>query len=254
MLSISACIITYNEERNIGRCLLALQGIVDEVIIVDSFSTDRTREIAEEMGAKVVTRAFTGYGEQKYFAQEQASHHWVLSVDADEVVSADLAQSLLAIKVQPQHDAYTVDILPNYCGAWIRHCGWYPQPKLRLWNRKKAGMANSSVHEGVQFFEKGASLGRLKGDLLHYSYATISDHIRKIEHYTEMGAKADAEKGKDCSLLKLIFAPKFQFFRDYFLRLGFLDGYYGYIVCKNSAFASFVKYSKTRQYIRRGTN
>lgn len=154
MISISACIITYNEERNIGRCLLALQGIVDEVIIVDSFSTDRTREIAEEMGAKVVTRAFTGYGEQKYFAQELASHHWVLSVDADEIVSADLAQSLLAVKVQPQHDAYTVDILPNYCGAWIRHCGWYPQPKLRLWNREKRAWPTAAFMKGFSFLRK----------------------------------------------------------------------------------------------------
>ncbi|MBS1782598.1 MAG: glycosyltransferase family 2 protein [Bacteroidetes bacterium] len=252
MMSISACIITFNEERNIARCIKALNGVVDEVIVVDSFSSDNTVKIAKNLGARVLQRVFDGYGTQKFFAQQQALYPWILSVDADEVVSPLLAESINAIKVKPDCDGYELAILPNYCGHWIRHCGWYPQPKLRLWNREKASMSDSKVHEGIVFHE-GVSIKikRLKGDLLHYSYHSISDHIRKIESYSEIAAKADAARGKKISLLKLTLAPHWQFFNDFILKRGFLDGYWGYIVCKNSAFASFVKYAKTRQYSKR---
>jgi len=248
MILISACIITYNEEKNIVRCIDALKQVADEIVVVDSFSTDNTVMLAEQQGAKVFQRAFTGYGEQKFFAQQQASHHWIFSVDADEVVSDELAASIRSFKEKPQYDACYVNILPNYCGKWIRHCGWYPQPKLRLWNREKGSMVNSKVHEGIEMSGKDATIGKLRGDLLHYSYATISDHLRKIERYSELGARADAQRGKKISLLKLVVAPQWQFINDFIFRLGFLDGYYGYIVCKNNAFASFVKYAKTRQY------
>lgn len=248
MISLTACIITYNEEKNIARCLTALKNVVDEVIVVDSFSQDKTVAIAESLGAKVFQRKFKGYGDQKFFAQQQAKYDWVFSIDADEVVSPALAESILSLKENPRFDAYAVDILPNYCGHWIRHCGWYPQPKLRIWNKQKGTMLNRKLHEGIELFDKNAPIGKLKGDLLHYSYNTISDHIRKMETYTEIGARADVARGKNCSLLKLIVAPTWKFFADFILRLGFLDGYYGYIVCRNSAFASFVKYAKTRQY------
>jgi len=248
MVSLSACIITYNEERNIARCIDAVKTVADEVIIVDSFSSDNTVAIAAQMGAKVFQRAFEGYGDQKFFAQQQATSDWVLSIDADEVVSPELAKSILEMKNDPRYPAYLVDILPNYCGHWIRHCGWYPQPKLRIWDRKRASMMHSKVHEGIELLEQGARTGRLKGDLLHYSYNTISDHLKKIEVYSEIGARADVARGKNCSLLKLLVAPKWQFFNDFVFRLGMLDGYWGYIVCRNNAFSSFVKYAKTRQF------
>lgn len=248
MIKISACIITYNEASNITRCIEALKGVVDEILIVDSFSTDNTVAIAEQAGARVIQRAFKGYGDQKHFAELQAVNHWVLSVDADEVVSPELGRAIKEVKKSPAFDAYMIDILPNYCGAWIRHCGWYPQPKLRLWNREKGAMLVDNVHEGVVLNDVSAPVGRLKGDLLHYSFNTISDHVKKIEHYSEVGARLDVARGKSVSLLKLIFAPKLQFLVDYIIRGGFLDGYYGYIVCRNSAFASFVKYAKIRQY------
>ena len=248
MVLLSACIIAFNEERNIARCLEALRGVVDEVIVVDSYSNDKTATIAESMGARVIQRPFTGYGDQKYFAQEQASYSWVLSVDADEVLSPELKESILKVKASPDNDAYLIDILANYCGQWIRHCGWYPQPKLRLWNREKASMINDKVHEGVQLKDPKSPVGHLKGDLLHYSYNTISEHIRKIEKYTEIGARADVERDKKCGLLKLVIAPRWQFFSEYVLKQGFLDGYYGYILCRNNAIASFIKYSKIRQY------
>ncbi|HRO42381.1 MAG TPA: glycosyltransferase family 2 protein [Flavipsychrobacter sp.] len=250
MISISACIITYNEEKNIARCIEAVRKVADEVVVIDSFSTDKTVDIATHLGAKVMQRKFLGYGDQKFFAQQQASHQWVLSIDADEVVSPKLAESILFIKTNPKFNAYKVDILPNYCGKWIRHCGWYPQPKLRLWNKEKGAMLNDKVHEGIELHDKNEKIGRLKGDLLHYSYDSISDHLRKIEHYTEISARADVARGKKVSFLKMVVAPPLQFLNDLIFKLGFLDGEFGFIVCKNNAFASFIKYAKTRHYSR----
>jgi glycosyltransferase involved in cell wall biosynthesis len=248
MISLTAFIISFNEEKNIARCIHSLKPIADEIVVVDSFSKDRTVAIAEELGAKVISRAFTGYGDQKLFAQEQSGSEWVFSIDADEVVSEELQKSILKMKVAPEYDAYEVNRLSSYCGKWIRHCGWYPQYILRIWNRKKGSMSKDEVHESVQLDDKNASVGKLKGDLLHYTYDTISDHIRKIEKYTEAGARSDVELGKSCSLIKLLLVPRWQFFTRYILQLGFLDGYYGYILCKNSSFAAFLKYSKIRQY------
>lgn len=248
-MKITACIITFNEERNIERCIAALQGVVDEILIVDSHSKDRTVALATAMGAKVVAHDFEGYGPQKHFAEQTAQHDWIFSLDADEVISPVLALSLKSIReTTPQYDAYEVNILANYCGHWIKHCGWYPQPKLRFWNRKKASMLNDKVHEGIRLHQADAPTGKLKGDLFHYSFNTISDHIKKIEHYSETGARFDVARGKHCGIMKLIFAPSWQFFSDYIFRLGILDGYYGYIVCRNSAIASYVKYAKIRQY------
>lgn len=249
MIRISACIITFNEERNIERCIRSLEGVADEVIVVDSFSKDNTVALAEALGAKVIQRPFNGYGEQKHFAEEQASNDWIFSLDADEALSDELKTTLLGLKNgTPAHQAYEVNILTNYCGKWIRHCGWYPQPKVRFWNRKAATMLSDKVHEGIRMHREEDTVGKLKGDLLHYSYHTISDHIKKIEHYSEVGARFDVERGRRCSILKLLIAPKWQFLSDFILRKGFMDGYYGYIVCRNSAMASYVKYAKIRQY------
>lgn len=250
MIQVSAVIITYNEELNIARCIESLQRVADEVIVVDSYSTDNTAVIAAGLNAKVISYKFDGYGEQKDFAQNQATFNWILSIDADEVISPELENNILKVKQEPKYDAYKVNILTNYCGKWIKHCGWYPQPKIRLWNRTKGIMSADKVHEEWHLFDKHATIGHLTGDLLHYSYATISDHIRKIEHYSEIKAQIDVEKGKKVPLLKLWFAPKWEFFLDFVLRKGFMDGYYGYLICRNSAFYTYVKYAKIRQYSR----
>jgi len=245
---ISAVIITYNEEHNIARCIRALDGLADEIILVDSFSKDNTVAIAESLGAKVLQHVFEGYGEQKRIAISHASHDWLLSVDADEVVSPELKQSILAIKGKEQYAAYQFPFLTNYCGHWIRHSGWYPSPKARLWDKRKGEMTADKVHEGWNLHNPNDPIGNLKGDILHYSFPTISAHLKKIEHYSENGARFDVARGKKVSLMKLLFAPKIAFFKDFILRGGFLDGYYGYIVCKNSAFAAYAKYAKIRQY------
>lgn len=247
-MPISAIIITYNEEQNIARCIQALQGLADEVIVVDSFSKDQTVQIAQNLGARVVQHAFEGYGEQKRFALAQTKYDWILSLDADEEVSPELKKSILAVKDKPEHAAYQFPFLTNYCGAWIRHCGWYPNPKVRFWDKTKGEMTTDKVHEGWRLHDPASTIGTLKGDILHYSFPTISSHLKKVELYSEQGARFDVARGKKVSLLKLLLAPKWSFFVDFILRGGFLDGYYGYIVCKNSAFAAYAKYAKIRQY------
>ena len=246
-MQLSDIIITFTEARNIARCITALQGVADEVIVVDSFSTDNTVELAQSLGARVLQHVFEGYGEQKIVAMNEARHDWILSVDADEELSPALRESILAIKKNPQHDAYSFNFLTNYCGHWIRHCGWYPNPKMRLWNKTKGHMKADKVHEGFEL-DAGTTQGFLKGDILHHSFPTISSHLKKVEQYSEMGARFDVARGKRVSLLKLLLAPRWTFFTLFILRGGFLDGYYGYVVCRISAFAAFAKYLKIRQY------
>src|SRR4051794_2171901 len=140
MIKLSSVIITYNEEHNIARCIESLKGVADEIILVDSYSTDQTVAIAESYGARIYHRRFTDFGDQKAFAIAQAANDHVLSIDADEVLSPELQASIIKEKQQPRFEAYNVNILPNYCGQWIRHCGWYPQPKLRLFNKNNYGI------------------------------------------------------------------------------------------------------------------
>jgi glycosyltransferase involved in cell wall biosynthesis len=248
-MPISAVIITLNEAQSIGRCIRSLEGVADEIVVIDSYSTDNTVAVAKSLGARIVLHRFDGYGEQKIVAVAAAAHDWVLSIDADEVLSDNLRASLLAVKEQFTHDAYEFNRLTNYCGAWIRHSGWYPEPLSRLWDRRKGHMTADKVHEGWRL-SPGSTTGFLKGDLLHYSFPTISAHLKKIEHYSEQGARFDAARGKNAGLLKIWLAPKLEFFKIFILKLGFLDGYYGWIIAKNSAFASFAKYIKLRELRR----
>ena len=250
MIKISCVIITYNEEKNIVACLESIKGVADEIILVDSYSTDNTVSIAQGMGAKIFYKKFMGFGDQKAFAVEQACHNWILSIDADEILSSELTQSILAVKNNPLQDGYYINILTNYCGKWIKHCGWYPKHKLRLLNKHEGHINRNKVHEGFEMNNTKSSLGHLQGDLLHHSYNTISEHSRKIQLYTELAAKHSAEKGMSTSLLKIIFGPRWTFFYHYIIRKGFMDGYWGYVLCKNISYESFIKYTKIRLYAK----
>jgi glycosyltransferase involved in cell wall biosynthesis len=254
MAKLSAVVITYNEEKNLGRCLGSLQGVADEVIVVDSNSTDGTVAIAQQYKAKIYQRDFDGYGQQKNYATQQATNDWVLSLDADEELTDELRNSILAVKAAPGHDVYQMPRLTNYCGQWIKHCGWYPDKQTRLYNRTKGRWVEQKVHEYWQHSDKNAPKGLLAGDLLHYSFATINDHLKKIEKYSELGAQEAIAKGKSASLLKVWFSPVWHFISEYIFRLGFLDGYYGFVICRLSAYASYTKYSKIRAYRKSGLN
>lgn len=251
MERLSAVIITLNEADNIERALRSLEGFADEVVVVDSGSTDGTVEKARELGARVVHRAFSGYGEQKQFASDQASHPWVLNIDADEHPSAELKAGIRAVLERPVHAAYSMNVLTSYCGKYIRHCGWYPNRKLRLWDRRQGHMSADKVHEGWNV-GPGLSTGHVAGDLLHEGFPSIDSHLERILHYSEIGARFDLGRGKRISWLKLWLGPSVVFIKTFLIRGGFLDGLPGYLVCRNSAIAASVKYSKMRLYARHG--
>lgn len=250
MPGFSAVIITLNEERNIGRCLESLAGVADDIVVVDSGSTDRTEDICREHGANFFFNPWKGYIEQKNHGNKLARHSYILSLDADEALSDELRASIMAIKDNPEADAFEMNRLTNYCGKWIRHGGWYPDRKLRLFKRELFSWGGERIHEHMVCTEDSPRIEHLSGDLLHYSYYSISEHIAQANHFTNMTAELAVEKGKKAGMIKILFSPVVKFFRDYFLKAGFLDGYYGYVVCRISAQATFMKYSKIRQLIR----
>ncbi len=250
MVPVSAVIITFNEERNIGRCLDSLQGIVDDIVVVDSFSKDRTKEICESYGVRFVEHAFEGHIEQKNWAITQAKYPHVLSLDADEALDETLKNSILEAKSNWQTDGYSMNRLTNYCGHWIHHCGWYPDTKLRLWDSRKGAWGGTNPHDKYELHEKEAKTIHLKGDILHYSYYSLEDHYKQVEYFTTILAKAQYEKGKKAPFITLIFSPVVKFIKDYFIKKGFLDGKVGFRICRISAFATFTKYKKLRTLIQ----
>jgi glycosyltransferase involved in cell wall biosynthesis len=248
MISLSVVIITFNEERNLGRCLESIKEIADEIIIIDSNSTDRTVAIAHSFNATVYQHAFAGYGEQKNYATSMASNDWIISLDADEALTPELTSSILEMKKNPTFSVYQVSRLTNYCGKWIRHCGWYPDKQTRIYNRTKGRWVERKVHEFWRLDDENGHIGTLKGDLLHYSFTTINEHLKKIEKYSELAAREAVENGKNANMFKIYFSPKWHFLNEYFFKLGFLDGFYGYTICRLSVYATFLKYSKIKLY------
>ncbi|MFA4851197.1 MAG: glycosyltransferase family 2 protein [Bacteroidales bacterium] len=246
MFQFSVVIITFNEERNIARCLKSLGEVADEIIVVDSFSTDKTAEICQKFPVKFILKEWMGYSPAKNFANSMANNDYILSIDADEALSDELRKAILELKKSDNlFDAYRFNRLANYCGKWIHHCSWYPNTKLRLWNRHK-GEWEGEIHEEVKM-KSSAKVGFIKGDLLHYSYYSIEQHINQVNVFTDLTAKAAFKKGKKAGCLKILFSPFIKFTRDYFFRLGFLDGYAGFVICRISAHATFLKYAKLRQ-------
>ncbi len=251
MPEISAVIITHNEERNIGRCLDSLKGLADEIVVVDSGSTDNTEQICKDAGARFFFHAWAGYIDQKNYANSLARHNFILSIDADEALSDMLRDSIKEVKRSGSHDAYEMNRMTNYCGKWIRHGGWYPDRKMRLFNKEKFEWGGEVIHERLVGKAGHAAVGYLRGDLYHYSYYSIAEHYAQANHFTDMTAALAVAKGKKAGIIKLLLSPAIKFTRDYFLKGGFLDGYYGYVVCRISAQATFMKYAKIRQ-IRKG--
>jgi glycosyltransferase involved in cell wall biosynthesis len=249
MIKISAVIITFNEERNIVGCLQSLVGIADEIVIVDSFSTDSTEKLCQSFNVKFIQHPFEGYMQQKSWACEQAQYDYILQLDADEQLSDELKRSILEVKSNWKADGYSFNRLTNYIGKWIRHSGWYPDSKLRLWDRRKGAWSGINLHESV-LMDDTAVVAKLKGDLLHFSYYSIQQHLNQINSFTEIAAKEGVAKGKSTSLFVIIIKVVWKFKRDYIFKLGFLDGYYGFVVCSMSAYNTYVKYLKMRELKR----
>ncbi|MDR1006007.1 MAG: glycosyltransferase family 2 protein [Bacteroidales bacterium] len=241
-MQLSAVIITFNEERNIERCLLSLQGIADEIIVVDSLSTDKTEAICRKFDVKFYKQEWLGYSAQKNYANSLASFPMILSIDADEALSEHLRQSIRAIKAEDNSKAYSFNRLTNYCGRWIKHCGWYPDTKVRIFN-KEIYWQGEQVHETLSI-PPNMTIKHLKGDLLHFSYYSISEHLRQIDRFTDIAAAESKNNRRKPCFIGIIARSKWKFVRDYFFKLGFLDGKMGYQVCKLSSWATYIKYAK----------
>ncbi len=245
-IKISAVIITFNEEKNIERCLSSLKDIVDEIVVLDSGSTDKTKELCEKYNVKFYTHAFDGHIQQKNRAKDLAAHDWVLSLDADEALDTTLQKSILSLKENNgfTKSGYYMNRLTNYCGHWVKHCNWYPDKKLRLWNRTKGQWTGTNPHDKFEMFEGDKTTRYLKGDILHYSYYTLDDHYKQVEYFTNIAAKAYTEQERTVGFWNLIFNPIAKFIDHYLLHLGFLDGTAGWNISKISAYATYLKYKK----------
>lgn len=247
MAKLSVSILTFNEERNIGRCIESVRGIADEIVVLDSFSTDRTVEICQRHGVRVVQQVFLGAIEQRDLSMRVAAHDHVLCLDADETPSAELAASILAEKSRGfPSPGYTMNRLSLLCDTWIHHGTWYPDRKLRLVKRDLATVGVINPHERLQLSE-GLRSENLRGDLLHYSILSIDEYVAKGNKYSTIAAKAMFDVGKRASLLNLLWNPFMAFMKTYVFRLGFLDGFHGYVIARQSAYQTFLKYAKLRQ-------
>lgn len=247
MIKLSVVIITFNEERNIARCLESVRTVADEIVIVDSYSKDRTKEICLSYGAKFVEHAFEGHIQQKNWAITQASNPIVLSLDADEALDQNLIASILEVKKNFTKDGYYMNRLTNYCGHWVRHSGWYPDTKLRLWDSRKGEWKGINPHDKYEMHNGDSTTGKLAGDILHYSYYTVAEHYKQAEYFSTIAAKAYFDLGKKASLFKLIVNPIAKFLHHYIVHFGFLDGGTGFTIAKISAYSTYLKYSKLRK-------
>lgn len=247
MAKLSACIISFNEEDKIEDCLKSLQSIVDEIIIVDSNSTDKTLDIAKKYTDKIYQHDFQGYGKQKNFAVEKASNDWIISLDCDERLSTELQTSIQNIKESLSDDCvYSMARKTFYVYRWLNHC-WYPDKNVRLFNKTKTKWFDYDVHESVDTRNMKTSI--LDGDILHYSFDSISDHLKVIDKYTEIGANDLLKKRKRISVISPLTHASWTFIKLYIFKRGFLDGFAGLTVAVLSYMHVFIKYSKA--YIKR---
>ncbi|MBN1849836.1 MAG: glycosyltransferase family 2 protein [Deltaproteobacteria bacterium] len=244
-IKISICIICFNEERNIQNCLESASW-ADEIIVVDSGSTDRTIEIIKQYDTKLFRRPWTGYVDQKNYAFSKAGGDWILSLDADEMISAGLREEILhIIEWSGPADGYRIPRLSFYQDRWIRHCGFYPDKQLRLVKRGKGSWVGGRVHERVEI---NGSVGALKNDILHYPYkGSIVGQLQTLNNFTTLQAEDLYERGKRFHLILLLFRPLFKFLEVYILKKGFLDGIAGLIIAVTFSYSMFVRYVKLRE-------
>lgn len=249
MPKLSVVVITYNEEKNIGRCLNSVTDLADDIVVIDSFSTDSTEEIVKSFNGRFIQHEFEGYIQQKNWAITQAKYPHILSLDADEVLSERLKESVRNAKANWKYDGYYFNRLTNYCGKWIHHTSWYPARKLRLWDSRKGKWGGTNPHDKFKL-QKGSSRKFLKGDLYHYSYYSINEHINQINKFSSIVAEAYFAENRRVSYFNIILNPLWRIFRDFFIKLGFLDGFYGLVISSMAAYETFLKYIKLKNLYR----
>lgn len=234
MIKLSVVIITYNEEANLQRCIDSVAAVADEVVVVDSLSSDGTVMLAKKLGARVIDQPFLGHREQKKLAIELAANDYVLSLDADEALSPALLESIQAAKANWRFDGYYCNRLNQLGGQWIRHGGWYPDRKMRLFDRRKYQMGGVNPHDRFDPVA-GAKTTRLAGDLLHYTNDDLDARLATINKFSTIAAAAFYEQGKRGSYLRVLVKPLARFLSEYLFQGGWKDGFYGYFIAKTSA-------------------
>lgn len=242
-------IITLNEEDRLEDALESCSGVADEIVVVDSYSTDKTCEIAEKYGAKIFKNTFVDYGSQKNIALDYASYDWILNLDADERISDQLKKELAAFKnnTETDVDGFLINRKTAYLGKWISHSGWYPDRKLRLFKKSKSRW-QGRIHEALILKGKTA---HMPGDILHFTYRDITDHINRLNRYSEMQARDIVGKKKKLLYLRSLLLPPVTFIRFYFWKLGVLDGLPGLVIALVSSWATAMKYLKAIELKRK---
>jgi glycosyltransferase involved in cell wall biosynthesis len=244
MTPLSVVIITKNEESNIAGCVDAVREIADEIVVLDSFSTDKTEQICREKGIRFYQHTFDGHIQQKNRAKDLANHEWVLSLDADEKPDDVLIKNILQLKLGDfphDLDGYTMNRLNYYCGKPIKTCGWYPDTKLRLWKKQSGAWTGTNPHDRFKLFD-GHTAAHLEGDILHNTYPTKADMIRQVQKFADIAATHFAKKPLPWLIIKMIFSPIFKFTKNFWIKQGFMDGNVGFQICLYQALEVFHKY------------
>lgn len=249
-MEISVVIITYNEEKRLEGALESIADIASEIIIVDAYSQDNTLKVAKKYAPHVFQRKWTNFSDQKNFANSKASFPWILSLDADERISPELREEILGLKKsEPECAAFSMPRQVFYLGKWIRHSGWYPDRKVRLFRKDKAFWEGEYIHEKLVVDGK---IQKLKGVIHHLTYRNIRDHVERINKFSDLGAKKLYAQKKKCRWFHLVFLPCFRFMKSFFLRAGFLDGYAGFVIAVLHGYAVFIRYIKLREIWKKG--
>jgi glycosyltransferase involved in cell wall biosynthesis len=249
-MEISVVIITRNEEKRLDAALKSVADIAAEIVIVDSFSTDDTLKIARKYSKRVYRREWTDYADQKNYANSKASFPWILSLDADERLSADLRSEILELmEIEPQADAFSMPRQVFYLGRWIRHSGWYPDRKTRLFRKEKCRWEGEYVHERLIVDGKTQ---KLHCPIHHFTYQDVRDHLDRINSFSGLGAQKLYARKKKCRWYHLVFLPLFRFLKSFLGKAGFLDGYAGFVIAVLHGYAVFVRYVKLREIWKKG--
>jgi len=249
-MEISLVIITFNEEKNLANALKSAQDIASEIIVVDSGSTDDTIKIAKKFSCRTFRRDWTNYADQKNFANTKAVHPWILSLDADECLSPQLRDQIMELKQEePNVAAFSMPRLVYYMGRWIRHSGWYPDRKIRLFRSSQALWEGEFVHEKLTVT---GDIGKLSGDIYHFSYQDIRDHLERINLFSTLGAQKLYAQKKKCRWRHLLFLPGSRFLKSFILKAGFLDGFAGFVIAVLHGYAIFARYAKLKEIWKKG--
>ncbi|MBS3818155.1 glycosyltransferase family 2 protein [bacterium] len=249
-MKISVVIITYNEEENLPGVLKSVKDVASEIIVVDSYSEDETIRIAKKYTTKVYSREWTNFSDQKNFGNGKASHPWILSLDADERLSPELRAEILQLKGEERDwAAFSMPRQAFYLGKWIRHCGWYPDRKIRLFRKDKAFWKGEYVHEDLVV---EGPVRALKGKLYHFTYKDITDHLNRVNQFSSLGAQKLYAQKKKSRWYHLLFQPFLGFVRSFCLKMGFLDGFAGFVISVFHGYSLFVRYAKLREIWKKG--